>query len=131
MSRARGFFPVALASVFGVATAIATLNPAFKEQQRKKLEEAQAQDSSSSGSAQDGDAIRSVPLINAAASLPAGDNSLEEPSASYTTKSRLWSLLGFWAWERNSANQKEATAQSDSDQLTHDSKHSLHPQLKS
>lgn len=49
------------------------------------------------------------PLKNAAASLPAGDNSLEEQSASYTTKSRLWPLLGFWAWEKGRTGSSSPT----------------------
>ncbi|KAF2200531.1 hypothetical protein GQ43DRAFT_441497 [Delitschia confertaspora ATCC 74209] len=33
----RGFLPVVLATVCGVATAVAAFDPAFKEQQRKKF----------------------------------------------------------------------------------------------
>ncbi|OCL04576.1 hypothetical protein AOQ84DRAFT_391468 [Glonium stellatum] len=126
MGGARGIFPVTLGIVFGVATAIATLDPAFKEQQRKKLEEAQAQGASSGSSTHDEDPSQSVPFATPSEDSRARDNSLEKQSTSNTTNSRIWSLLGFWAWDRgrtgSSSVTQEAIAQRDSDQTKQSSK---------
>ncbi|KAF2470612.1 uncharacterized protein BDR25DRAFT_286711 [Lindgomyces ingoldianus] len=83
--------PIALAGVIGVATAVATFDPAFKAQQKKRLEDEYKSDIGAHPTMMN-DGIPTIPQAQ------------PEDSADRTSgvaSSRLSSMLGLWAWKRN------------------------------
>ncbi|KAF1999137.1 hypothetical protein P154DRAFT_577287 [Amniculicola lignicola CBS 123094] len=88
--------PIALATVFGIATATATFGSELKEQQRKKLEE-EYQRELAALSSQNSAASANVPKE------PTQSESVSSSSTLEASPSGLSSLFGLWAWQKTAS----------------------------
>ncbi|OCK83229.1 hypothetical protein K432DRAFT_190878 [Lepidopterella palustris CBS 459.81] len=116
MSRIKSLFPIVLATMLGVATATVTLDPAFKEQQLKKMEESQKENISPTVTSPPGALSQTV-------QSQVEQSRVEESKGanlddSKNSGSRLWSALGLWAWEKGSMGSSPASRKEEQDQAS-------------
>ncbi|KAL9121323.1 MAG: hypothetical protein Q9187_002123 [Circinaria calcarea] len=101
MGNVRGIFPLFLATTFGILNGIAVFGPAFKDQQRQKLEDEQKDVAIAHD--QDVTKLDGVQKVEAAPiseDIPAPGTSSTSPGPS------RWSITRFWEGQKSNENGK-------------------------